>query len=93
MSDLSIHIERSLDEYNGVYSADGKRLLKCPNVKRYRIQEGCEQTDEYAFDGCDKLVVLYLPYTFSEDEADKTLNNMPITVGNFCVWDRPRLLS
>lgn len=72
-----------------LYSTDGKRLLKCPNVKRYRIAEGCEETDEHAFDECDKLEALYMPYTFSEAEVDKTLNLMPETVGNVCAWDRP----
>ena len=72
-----------------IYSVDGKRLLKCPNLNRYRIREGCEEVDEHAFDECDKLGVLYMPYTFSEEEVDKVLNMMPETVDNVCAWDRP----
>ena len=41
------------DEQGGIYSADKKRLLKCPDVERYRIAEGCEETDEHAFDECE----------------------------------------
>jgi hypothetical protein len=77
------------DEFGGVYTADKKRLLMVPDVKRYRIVEGCEAVDEYAFDGCDKLEVLYVPYTFSEEEVDRVLYIMPETVGNVCTWDRP----
>jgi hypothetical protein len=35
-----------IDGQGGVYSTDRKRLLKVPDVKRYRIEEGCEETDE-----------------------------------------------
>ena len=77
------------DGFGGLYSADRKRLQKVPDVKRYCIREGCEAVDEHAFDGCDHLEVLYMPYTFSEEEVDKTLNMMPETVDNVCAWDRP----
>lgn len=55
-----------------IYSDDGKVLLKCPNVRLYRIREGCERVDERAFVGCDQLQSLYVPYTFS-DEAFEAL--------------------
>ncbi len=71
------------------YNLTGKCLLKCPNVKRYRIREGCETVDDHAFDGCDKLEALYMPYTFNEEKVDRTLNLMPETVENVCAWDRP----
>ena len=77
------------DKFGGVYTADKKRLLKVPDVKRYRIAEGCEETDEHAFDDCKELEILYVPYTFSGKAADDTFNNMPSQVGNYCVWDRP----
>jgi hypothetical protein len=73
----------------GIYSRDGKRLLKCPNVKRYRIAEGCEEVDENAFEECKNLECLYLPYTMGDKAVEDTLNKMPFTVGDFCVWDRP----
>lgn len=76
-------------EYDSIYSDDKKRLQKSPNVKRYRIAEGCEEIDEHAFDDCKMLEVLYIPYTISEDEVDKTLSIMPESVDNVCVWDRP----
>ncbi len=76
------------DDFGGVYTVDKKRLLVCPDVKRYRIVEGCEETDEHAFDECKVLEVLYMPVTYSEEEVDKTLNIMPETVDNVCAWDR-----
>lgn len=77
------------DEQGGIYSNDKERLLRCPNVKRFRIAEGCEKTDEHAFDDCKILEVLYMPYTMSEEEVDRTLNIMPESVDNVCAWDRP----
>ena len=88
---MNIKNELEKDEYGGIYSADNKRLLKCPNVKRYRIAEGCEEVDEKAFVGCSLLESLYVPYTFSEDTFDAlmasgTANN---EIGNICHWNRP----
>ena len=77
------------DEFGGVYTADKKRLLRVPNVKRYRIAEGCEETDEHAFDDCKMLESLYVPESYSEQAAEDTFNKMPSTVDNFCRWDRP----
>ena len=77
------------DEVGGVYTADKKRLLKVPNVKRYQIIEGCKETDEHAFDDCKALECLYVPESYSEQAAEDTFNSMPFTVGNFCQWDRP----
>lgn len=74
-----------------LYSDDGKTLLKCPNVSRYRIREGCERVDEKAFMGCSLLKSLYVPYTFSDEafeelmESDETDND----IDNICHWDRP----
>ena len=77
------------DEFDGVYTNDKKKVLRVPNVKRYRIAEGCEETDENAFEGCTLLEVLYVPESFSEQAAEDTFQNMPSTVINFCHWDRP----
>ena len=77
------------DEYVGIYTADKKRLLKVPNVKRYQILEGCEETDKHAFDDCMMLECLYVPESYSVQAAEDTFNNMPNTVENFCHWDRP----
>lgn len=73
------------------YSDDGSILLRCPNVSRYRIKEGCEDVDEKAFVNCNRLQSLYVPYTFSEEafealmESDATGNE----ISNICHWDRP----
>jgi hypothetical protein len=78
-------------ENKDLYSDDGKILLKCPNVPRYRIREGCERVDEKAFVGCSLLKSLYVPYTFS-DEAFEALMDSDATdndIGNICHWDRP----
>lgn len=77
------------NEFGGKYSCDGKRLLKAPDVKRFRIAEGCEEVDARAFEDCEDLEVLYMPYTMSEEEIDRTLNIMPESVENICAWDRP----
>lgn len=74
-----------------IYSDDGRLLLKCPNVKRYRIREGCERVDEKAFVGCDQLQSLYVPYTFT-NEAFEALMESDVTgndIGHICHWDRP----
>ena len=74
-----------------LYSDDGKTLLRCLNVVRYRIKEGCERVDEKAFVGCSLLKSIYVPYTFSDEafeelmESDETDND----IDNICHWDRP----
>lgn len=78
-----------MDEFASVYSVDKKRLLTVANVKHFRIAEGCEEVDEKAFEGCENLESLYLPYTMSDESVDWILGNMPVSVDNVCVWDRP----
>ena len=78
-----------VDENGGIYTADKKRLLRVPDVKRYRVLEGCEETDEHAFDDCKVLESLYMPVSYSEEEVDRTLNMMPESINNVCAWDRP----
>ena len=77
------------DAFGGIYSDDKKRLLKAPDAKRFQIAEGCEEVDEKAFEGCENLESLYLPYTMSDESVDWILGNMPVSVDNVCVWDRP----
>jgi hypothetical protein len=77
-----------MDGIGGIYTSDRKRLLKAPNTRRYQIMQGCEETDEHAFDDCKVLEALYMPVSYSEEEVDKTLNIMPETVENICAWDR-----
>lgn len=77
------------DEHCGIYANEGKRLLKAPDAKRFRIAEGCEEVDARAYDDCKILESLYIPASFSEKEADKTISIMPESVDNVCVWDRP----
>lgn len=76
------------DILSGIYRNDWKRLLKCPNVKRYRIVKGCEEVDEKAFEGCENLESLYLPCTMSNEAIDWIQDNMPVSVDNICAWDR-----
>ena len=77
------------DIQGGIYSDDKKRLLKAPDAKRFRIAEGCEETDKHAFDECKILESLYIPLSYSEEEIDRTLDILPESVNNVCVWDRP----
>ena len=77
------------DEFGGVYTADKKRLLKVPDVIRYRIVEGCEDMDEHAFEDCKVLESLYMPLSYTEEAINRTAELMPESMGNFCVWDRP----
>lgn len=82
-------LESIADEFGGIYADGGKRLLKCPDVRRYRIAEGCKRIDCGAFMDCDSLEILYLPYTFSKRMVDFTFENMPVAIEHFCAWDRP----
>lgn len=78
-----------IDEFGGVYTVDKKRLIRVPNVIRYRIAEGCEETDEHAFDDCKALGSLYVPVSWKDQNAGDIFNCMPFTIDNFCHWDRP----
>ena len=82
-----------VDENGCIYTADKKRLLRVAGVKRYRILEGCEDTDEHAFDDCKVLESLYVPYTFSDEAFDALMNSCAADngIGNICHWDRPYL--
>ena len=77
-----------VDEFGAVYSKDGKRLLKCADVKNYKIREGTEMVDKLAFIGCDNLECLYIPYTCPEESFDAILGGTD-TVGTICFWDKP----
>ena len=77
-----------VDEFGAVYSKDGKRLLKCADVKNYKIREGTETVEKLAFVGCDKLECLYIPYTCPEESFDAILGGSD-TVGAICFWDKP----
>lgn len=54
-----------IDAQGGVYSADRKTLLKCPNVKWYRVAEGTEQIGADAFHHCPRLEEVEFPYTLA----------------------------
>lgn len=84
-----IAINMQENKYAGVYSNDGKRLLKAPNVKRFRIAERCEEVDSRAFDDCEDLVCLYFPQSMSDEAVEFTIDNLPYAIGHICVWDRP----
>lgn len=77
------------DIQGGIYSDDKKRLLKAPDVRRFRIAEGCEEVDARAFDDCEDLVSLYFPLSMSDDAVEFTIENLPYAIGHICVWDRP----
>ena len=78
-----------MDKEDGIYTNEGKLLQKAPNVKRYRIAEGCEEVDSKAFDDCEDLVCLYFPQSMSDEAVEFTLDNLPYAIGHICVWDRP----
>ena len=79
------------DKDSEVYSEDGKTLLKCQNVVRYRIKEGCERVDGNPFMDCSLLKSLYVPYTFSDQAFDELMNSIPAEneLDYYCHWDRP----
>ena len=84
--------ERPSNQVDGkgdIYFIDKKELLRCPNIRRYRIAEGTEEIDESAFEGCDKLEVLYLPYTMNDEVEERLLDFLPEKTGNIVHWDRP----
>ena len=77
------------DDDGGVYTPDGKELLHCPDVKRYSIREGCEETDSEAFVGCEHLESMYVPYTFTEEAFERLMDYAASDMlGNVCHWDR-----
>ncbi len=78
-----------MDVFKGEYSCAGKRLLKAPDAKRFRIAEGCEEVDPKAFDNCEDLVCLYFPQSMSDEAVEYTIDNLPHSIGHICVWDRP----
>lgn len=78
-----------MDVFKGEYSCAGKRLLKAPDAKRFRIAEGCEEVDPKAFDNCEDLVCLYFPQSMSDEAVEYTIDNLPHSIGYICVWDRP----
>ena len=67
------------------------RLLKCADVKCYKIKEGTELVDKLAFIGCDKLDCLYIPYTCPEQTFDaiEPIMGSPAIMPNMCFWDTP----
>lgn len=55
------------DEQGGIYSADGKVLLKAPNINRYLIREGTERVAAGAFYGCTELQRIGFPCSCPEE--------------------------
>ena len=49
------------DNYGAKYSSDGKRLLKGPNIKEYRILKGTLVIGDKAFDMCSNLQSIVIP--------------------------------
>ena len=87
---IAFHDQLLTDADGGVYTPDGKRLLRCPDVKRYRIREGCEEADSRAFDRCEQLESLYVPYTFTEEAFEQLMDYATgDALGNVCLLDRP----
>ena len=82
-------MEKWTDEFGGVYTVDKKKVLRVPNVKRYKIAEGCEEVDKDAFEGCEILEGLYLPQSFSEEAAKEAFCIMPISVDCLHHWTSP----
>ena len=68
------------EKSGGIYTNDGKRLLKAPNVKLFRIAEGCQEVDPRAFDDCEDLVCLYFPQSMSDEAVEFTIDNLPYSI-------------
>ena len=49
------------DEFGAMYSKDGKRLLKVPDIKEYKIKEGTKVICDRAFWGYDSLQEISIP--------------------------------
>ena len=78
-----------MDVFKGEYSCAGKRLLKAPDAKRFRIAEGCEEVAKDAFERCEIMEGLYLPQSFSEEAAKDAFCIMPISVDCLHHWTAP----
>lgn len=65
------------DEFGVVYSADGKRLLKCENdkIEQYEIKEGTEVICDEAFEWCEALRQIIIP---------DSITNISMSAFNFC---------
>ena len=65
------------DDCGGVYSADRKTLLRCPNVESYRVAEGTLHLHKAAFRNCCFLQEVELPWTI-----DQSVNYMEDDITN-----------
>ena len=50
-----------IDEFGAKYSSDGKRLLRAPNVEKYKIKDSTKVICENAFSGCNFLQQITIP--------------------------------
>jgi len=55
-----------IDEYGVIYSKDGRKLIKCPNIEKYVVREGVEIICDEAFSECENLLYLHLPESIAE---------------------------
>lgn len=79
------------DEFGFVYSKDKKTLLKAASVETYKIPEGVERIDRFAFVNCI-FKDLHIPYTCNlknlSDEEYPIFGNEGIQ-GNIMLWEQP----
>jgi len=77
-----------IDEQGGIYTADRKMLLRCPNVAWYRVREGTEFIDADAFHHCPMLEEVELPYTLKHEGELTDLYENDITDEEYEEWER-----
>jgi len=65
------------DEYGAVFVliANGRMLIKAPNVKHYRIPEDVYRIAANAFLGCSEMTDIDIPHTISDDEIENALEH------------------
>ena len=59
-----------IDEEGGVYSHDGKVLLKASDVSRYQVREGAKHLAKDALLRCRKLEHICFPHTLHLEDFD-----------------------
>ena len=84
-----------VDEFGAVYSKDGKRLLKCADVKNYKIREGTETVEKLGSDTVGTICFWDKPYVPEELDPNESWSDDEVFIDDKDVVytiDRKRLL-
>ena len=82
--------ETQTDDDGAVYAMteNGKKLVKAPNVRCYRIKENVHGLAENVFKSCSELKEVDMPYTINDYDIKKAMRNCPHKI-DVKVWNWP----